>query len=104
MMPKATALVNGSQTRSRSFAIQAQKAPAKTDRSLCCPSKQQGRKLSARKRAAHGQAVNKSGLVRGRIGPEKSVLELELDCAGCFVAAPGQEKMTFGHVKRDPLR
>ena len=43
MMPKAAALVNGSQARSRSLAIQAQVLPASAPGSLCCPAEEQGR-------------------------------------------------------------
>ena len=65
MMPKSTAFVNGFKTRTRSLAVQAQKAPASTHGSLCCPAEKQGGELPARKRAAHGQAMNKGGLVCG---------------------------------------
>jgi hypothetical protein len=63
MMLKAATFVNGSKTRTRSLAVQAQKAPAKTHRSLRCPAKKQGGELPARTGAANGQAMNKGGHV-----------------------------------------
>jgi hypothetical protein len=103
MMPKSTAFVKGSKARARSLAIQAEKVPAQALGALSRPAKQLGGKLTARERAANSQAMNKSGFIGGSIRPKNVVPQLELDCSDCLTAAPGQEKIAFGHFARDLL-
>jgi hypothetical protein len=101
MMPKSMALIHRSQARTQGLAIQAQKSPAKTDRSFRGPAQERGGNLSARKRAANGHSMDEGGLVRRGIRPEKGILELELDGAGWFFTTSSQEEVTFGHVNCD---
>jgi hypothetical protein len=67
------------------------------------PAEEERRELAARKGAANCEAVDKSGLVCGSIGPEKRILKLKLDCPSYLPPALGEKKITLCYISGNLL-
>src|ERR1041385_5775054 len=98
VMTEAEPLIDLTQARARSFAIQAQITPAKRAGAFNSPAQQGGRNDAATKLPAHSKAMHECRFSFRHVRPEQSVFEFEFDCADDFAIPFGNVEKSLGDI------